>query len=126
MKSEEVITQLNPIITGWCNYHKGMCSKEAFKEIDNVVFQSLWKWARRRHKYKSLKWIKEKYWFRENQRDWIFGTPELRLKFASKIKIKRHRLIQIEANPYLPEWKEYYTDRESQKQYDKWVEKRRI
>ena len=126
MKSEEVITQLNPIITGWCNYHKGMCSKEAFKEIDNVVFQSLWKWARRRHKNKSLKWVKEKYWFRENQRDWIFGTPELRLKFASKIKIERHRLIQIEANPYLPEWKEYYTDRESQKQYDKWVEKRRI
>lgn len=37
----------------------------------------------------------------------MFGIPELRLKFVSRIKIIRYRLIQIEANSYLPEWKEY-------------------
>jgi len=69
MKSEDLIFLLNPIIIGWCNYHRSMCSKEAFKEIDKVVFEDLWKWARRRHKNKSYKWIKEKYWFRKDQRD---------------------------------------------------------
>jgi RNA-directed DNA polymerase len=119
MKSEELIKILNPIITGWCNYHKGMCSKESFKKIDKTVFESLWKWARKRHNNKSKEWIKEKYWYREKQRDWIFGTPELRLKFASDVKIIRHRLIKFEANPYLPEWKDYYTDRELKQKYDK-------
>ena len=121
LKSEELIRILNPIITGWCNYHRGMCSKEAFKEIDKTVFESLWKWARRRHNSdnKSKEWIKSKYWYREKQRDWIFGTPNLRLKFASDVKIVRHRLIKFEANPYLPEWQEYYIDRELKQSYDK-------
>ena len=121
LKSEELTGILNPIITGWSNYHSGMCSKEAFKEIDKTVFESLWKWARKRHNSnnKSKDWIKEKYWYREKQRDWIFGKPDRRLKFASDKKIVRHRLIKFEANPYLPEWEKYYFDRELKQKNDK-------
>lgn len=119
LKSEELIKILNPIITGWCNYHRGMCSKEAFKKIDKTIFESLWKWARKRHKSKSMEWLKAKYWYREKQRDWIFGTTDLRLKFASDTKIIRHRLIKFEANPYLPEYETYYIDRELKQRYDK-------
>ncbi len=119
-KAEELIDKLDSMIRGWCNQNSCMCSKEAFKRIDKVVFESLWKWAYRRHNSdKSKGWIKSRYWYRKDQRDWIFGTPKHSLRFASSIKIVRHRLVKLEANPYLPEWKEYYTDRQLMKTIDK-------
>jgi len=116
-----MIRELNEIIRGWVNNHRHMCSKETFKKIDKVVFESLWKWAKRRHnsKIRCKDWLKERYWQREGQRDWIFRTAEKKLEFASDTKIVRHRLIKFEANPYLQEWKEYYTDRKLKQKYDK-------
>jgi len=114
-KQSELIERLNPIITGWCNYHRGVCSKKTFQNLDRIIFESLWKWAKRRHQTKSRKWIKERYWTREEQRDWIFRDEKKKLKFASAMKIIRHTLVRLKANPYLPEYREYYENRQMDK-----------
>jgi len=114
-KQGELIKRLNPIITGWCNYHKAVCSKKTYQDLDSMIFKSLWKWAKRRHQTKSRKWIKKRYWKREEQRDWIFRDKERKLKFASDTKIIRHALVKLEANPYLPKYREYYEKRERDK-----------
>ncbi len=112
---EELIKRLNPIITGWCNYHKSMCSKESYQTLDSVIYESLNRWSYRRHQTKSRHWRKEKYWKQEGKRNWVFESGGKRLKRASDTKIIRHTLIKLEANPYLPKDREYYEKREQQR-----------
>lgn len=44
-----VIKQLNPVIKGWSNYYKTVCSKETFSECDHIIYQQLKRWSERRH-----------------------------------------------------------------------------
>jgi RNA-directed DNA polymerase len=104
----ELIKNLNPIITGWTNYHSNSCAKKTFAQIDNYIFLKLWKWAKRRHSNKPRKWIKNRYWQRTLFRDWIFSDGNIQLKQASHTKIIRHRIIKFDANPYLPQYQRYY------------------
>jgi RNA-directed DNA polymerase len=117
-KQENLIRKLNPIITGWCNNHRNVAAKEAFSKLDHTVFKSLWKWARRRHPNKSKQWIKDRYWKKGNDRNWIFCHKKITLKSATTTKIIRHPLIKFDANPYLQTDKLYYIARENQRK--KW------
>jgi RNA-directed DNA polymerase len=111
----ELIKNLNPIITGWTNYHSNICAKKTFAQIDNYIFLKLGKWAKRRHSNKSKKWIKNRYWQRTLFRDWIFSDGNIQLKQASHTKITRHRIIKFDANPYLPQYQRYYYYRDRQR-----------
>ncbi|MFV9677842.1 MAG: group II intron maturase-specific domain-containing protein, partial [Methanosarcinales archaeon] len=44
-KQEDLINVLNPIITGWSNYHRSAVSKEIFSKLDHIVWNMLWRWA---------------------------------------------------------------------------------
>ncbi|MDA3847285.1 MAG: group II intron reverse transcriptase/maturase [Vallitaleaceae bacterium] len=110
-RQELLIIRLNQIITGWCNYHKHVCAKKAFNDIDHYINQLLRKWTIRRHPNKSFKWRKDRYFVRINNRDWIFKSETNQLKFAASSKIKRHVLIRMTTNPYFPEDREYYLNR---------------
>jgi|LGOV01.1.fsa_nt_gb RNA-directed DNA polymerase len=110
-RQDLLIIKLNQIITGWCNYHKHMCAKEVFNEIDSYIFERLWKWAKRRHPKKNMKWIKKRYFVRIENRDWIFKSEINQLKFMGKFKITRHIIIKLDNNPYFPEHQEYYRER---------------
>ncbi|WP_454898558.1 group II intron maturase-specific domain-containing protein [Wolbachia pipientis] len=35
-----------------------MCAKRAFNKIDHEIMCALWKWAKKRHPRKGLRWIK--------------------------------------------------------------------
>lgn len=109
----KLIRALNPKILGWCNYHKSMVSKQKFQQLDAVIFKALWKWARSRHPMKSRQWIKDRYWKRIGNRDWIFMSENQRLIFASSIKIKRHIMTKLDMNPYLKEDVQYLKNRNS-------------
>lgn len=111
MAQEVLIERLNPVIRGWCNYHRNVCSKETFQKIDRYIFYEIWRWANRRHGKKSKGWIKERYFTRIDKRDWIFKTAGLQLYFASSTPIKRHMLIKMSANPYWKKDDEYYAKR---------------
>ena len=110
-KQDLLIIRLNQIITGWCNYHRHICAKETFNDLDRYIFERLWKWARRRHPNKSKGWIKKRYFTRIKHRDWIFKSETNQLKFATSFKIKRHTMIRLDNNPYFPEHCEYYSKR---------------
>jgi len=124
-KAEILIEILNPKIQGWANHYRHIISKKIFHDIDSHIWKSIWKWARRRHPNKTVSWIKDKYFTRIGQRDWIFFVKRkskineenlLTLKFASAISIKRHVKIQAEATPYNPKYKEYFKQRDSRHQ----------
>lgn len=111
IKQERLIKILNPVIRGWCNYHSTACSKETYQQLDSEIFKTLWRWSKRRHPSKSKKWIMNRYWITKDNRNWIFATKDKELISATDTEITRHCLIKFAANPYLPEYNDYYLKR---------------
>jgi len=68
----DLIEELNPKIRGWANYHRHVVSKRTFARADYEIFPCLWRWARRRHRNKNLRWLKEKYFERHGSKNWSF------------------------------------------------------
>ena len=97
---DELIDKLNPIITGWSNYHQISVSAKVFSKVDDIIFKKLWSWALRRHGNKGKKWIKNKYWKSEGKRNWVFKDNK-KLKLMTDKKIIRHIMIRLDENPYL-------------------------
>src|SRR5882762_9193030 len=117
----DLIEELNPKIRGWANYHRHDVSKRTFARADYEIFPCLWQWARRRHRNKNLRWLKEKYFERHGSKNWSFvgekydnqGQPhKVRLLLASDTPIQRHVKVKCEANPYDPAFETYFEERE--------------
>jgi len=106
---DNIISAINPVIRGWCNYHNHVCASRTFSKMDHVIFQMIYSWVKRKHHNES-KWATvKKYWHQKGSRKWVFSTPTKELVTLSKAKIIRHRMIQREKNPYLE--KEYFENR---------------
>ena len=104
-KQELLIEKLNQKIRGWANYHQSVCASETFSHIDYVLYQLLWRWAKRRHPHKGKWWVSTRYWHRRGNRSWVFSTENKELLRVDSIPIVRHTRIRMEANPYLePEY----------------------
>jgi RNA-directed DNA polymerase len=52
-KAETLIKTLNPILRGWANYHRYVCSAEAFWTAERIIQDQVLRWARRTHPNKS-------------------------------------------------------------------------
>jgi RNA-directed DNA polymerase len=122
-----LILQLNPLIRGWANYHRHVCSKETFSKVDDAIFVALWHWAKRRHKNKSGGWVKQKYFPTIGRRQWVFSGQitdaagqqhRICLIKAARTPIKRHIKIRAGANPYDPAWEPYFEKRLADKMSD--------
>lgn len=115
----QLIGQLNPLLRGWANYHCHGVSKVTFKKMDHAIFQSLWRWAKRRHPNKPKEWIRHKYFTSVQGNHWVFygttthrGKPqEHRLIRMTYTPIKRHVKVKSKANPYDPAWESYFEAR---------------
>lgn len=120
-KQEVLINTLNNKIRGWSNYHKHVCSKKTFVKVDSLIWESLWRWCRRRHPKKSKTWIARRYFHSENRRRWVFGVRNTERKWiaklikASDIPIRRYTKIKGEVNPYDPIFEQYLETRQTRK-----------
>jgi len=118
-----LIKKLNELLRGWANYHRHVVSTEAFKRVDNYVFDQLWRMLKRRHPKKSSKWLYKKYWTAAGKK-WIFSiktklngkTKIYQVCRVTSIGIKRYRKIKADANPYLPEYGKYFWERRYNKE----------
>ncbi|MDJ0725357.1 MAG: group II intron reverse transcriptase/maturase [Prochloraceae cyanobacterium] len=100
-----LITNLNPIIRGWCNYFRSVCSKKVFTKLDQLIWWKLFKWGKRRHNNKGIKWIIDRYWQSIGGDNWVFatrqeGTNPMRLLKHSSVEIKRYVKVKGEVSPY--------------------------
>lgn len=99
-KQEVLIEKLNQQIRGWTNYHQSVCASEAFAHIDYILYELLWRWAKRRHPHKGRWWVSLNYWHRRGNRNWVFSTDDKELLRVDHISIVRHTKVRIDANPY--------------------------
>ena len=111
----KIIVCINPILRGWANYYRHAASKKTFVRIDHEVWKSVWRWALRRHHNKSRQWIKDRYFIRLKNRDWVFCDTHINREYPvfcmSMLPIKRHVKIRQDANPFDPCWREYFERR---------------
>jgi len=112
----ELIRCLNQQLKGWTMYHRFAVSRRTFAAVDERIYWKLRRWCRRRHRSKSWKWIKKKYFQRAGNRDWVFTGVlrdhdgqvwPIRLMKAAGVKTLRWVKIRSEANPYDPTWELY-------------------
>lgn len=108
---ENLIHLLNPIIRGWANYYQYVVSKKTFTLLDYKIWKMLWQWAKRRHRNKERKWIKNKYFKLKGTRNWSFKTDNVTLIKMSDTPIRRHHKIKSNANPFDQEQELYFERR---------------
>ena len=58
---EQLIDTLTPVLRGWANYHRHSICGETFAQLDNFVWQRVYRWATRRHSDKTGRWLVERY-----------------------------------------------------------------
>ncbi len=106
-----LIRILNPIIRGWANYHKGICAKESFYKLETFIYHQLKRWAWSEHGNKNRRWIHRRY-FLNNQFSDIRQNPKgafvHRLFKISHVPIRYTIKIKNCANPFLPEFDNYF------------------
>ena len=84
-----LISRLNPVIRGWCNYYSTVCSKKTFSHCKNIVWSQLRAWARYRTGHFSYRTL-NKYWHYIGYRLTFSTADGLRLIAHSDTPIKRH------------------------------------
>jgi RNA-directed DNA polymerase len=99
-----LIAKLAPIIKGWCNYYKTVCSKDTYSSVYSLLFQKLLRWGFRRHPNKGKIWTINKYWLSIGTDNWVFGCEKEGIKSLlpkhSATKIVRHIKVKSESSPY--------------------------
>ena len=126
-----MIFQLNPKIKGWSAYHRHVCSKRTFRDVDDAIFKQLWRWCCRRHPKKPQRWVSRRYFTSVPRNgggnNWVFNATwedvrgELRrvhLTDCTRTRIRRHVKIKSDVNPYDPEWRDYLAARHRRRQPD--------
>ena len=100
-----LISHLNPVIKGWSNYYSTVVSKDAYSELDNLMYPKLKSWGKRRHPNKSGRWVANKYWQSIGGNNWVFATRQegknpMRLQSHAETSIIRHVKVNGDASPY--------------------------
>ena len=124
LPTEVLIIRLNQKIIGWTNYYRGVVSSRIFAYIDSEIFLALKRWGLKRHARKGTDWIIRRYYTRVGLDQWRFyciikdkegNKKPLYLRNASETKIRRHKKILASANPFNPQFKEYFEKREKER-----------
>ena len=86
-KTDGIIYRLNSIIRGWGNYYRFCSAWKSFKTLDHIVFRWVWNWCKRRHPRKGKRWIKKRYFKKDElDRNWVLTGKYWRKTFFSDIK----------------------------------------
>ena len=129
-KQISLIRKLNPILRGFANYYQKAVSKDIFSYISHRVWEYLWKWCKRRHLKKRLRWVKDKYFHTIEGIDWTFccmtkdrrGNPRIfNLYNIEKTPIVRHTKIKGTNSPFDAEEADYWEKRNARMGKTKWA-----
>jgi len=125
----DLIRFLNPRIQGWANHFRYTSAARAFGHLDYQIFQSVWRWALRRHPEKRKSWIYDRYYRSQGLRKWVFSTrirdrrgkvQALSLFLASRVRTRRHIKVRAMATTFDPQYEAYFRWRQHQRK--KWKE----
>ena len=100
-----LIAKLTPVIKGWSNYYRTVCSKETFSKVHYLMVYKLFRWGYRRHPNKSKTEVNNKYWHTIGMNNWRFASKHGNefnaiLPMHPETKIVRHIKVKGDASPF--------------------------
>jgi RNA-directed DNA polymerase len=101
----QVIRDLNPKIRGWANYYRFSAAKPTFSKVDNSVYWLLWRWAKRRHPNKPVKWVLKRYYRQVGNRQTVFSEGNAQILWHQDTPITRFTKVTGKASPMNPDLK---------------------
>ena len=116
---DALIKRLNPLIQGTANYWKPSSAKKTFTDMDHYIWTKIFKFVKRLHQNKSIKWIKKRYFPHyfdgKHYGNWILTEPKEgnTLTKMAWTPIRRHVMIQFNFSPHDKSKEEYFNKRES-------------
>jgi RNA-directed DNA polymerase len=82
----DLLTRLNPVLRGWCNYFRHGVSKRTFSYVDYFVFWRIFGWLRQRHPRLNKHTLVRRY-----LPDWQISDDGIELFRPASIAIVRYR-----------------------------------
>ena len=123
MTFEQIINLLNPKIRGLGMYYRYVVSKETFGKIRKETLDMLWRFLKRRHPNKPVKWLRRRYFTTVDNDKWVpFATRtsgrqkgmEIRLvNIAKDVPIIRFVKVKGANSPIDPELSDYWKKRKT-------------
>jgi len=95
------ILMINAVVRGWANYARGSSCSKAFSGLDHWMYSKAMRFAVRRHRNKSKRWVVNRYFGERGGYRWVFrdnGTDTVLRKF-SQTKVVRHVLVRGRSSP---------------------------
>ena len=109
---DAVIKMLNPKIVGWSNDFKTEVSSQAFQRFDNLLWQKLYRWAKRKHSHKNAHWVVHKYFTPSGTRRHArFAGETQTLKWHGETTVKHQAALRKGVSPYDGNWSSWGTRR---------------
>ena len=118
LTGESLIMKLNPIITGWGNYYRHVVSSKTFQRLDNYLFIRVFRWTKRKHSNRGIKWIVKRYYKTKKGDQWVLKDSNSTMNRMKEISIKRFIKVRSDVRVYNMEDKDYWNKREYMKTMD--------
>lgn len=116
----DLISVLNSKIRGWAHQFRHLVAYRVFEKIDYHIQDSLWRWVKRQHPQKSVRWIRHRYYRRPGNRRWVFTARKrpvngvvhaVDLFRASSLPIVRHVKVRAAATVFDHRYDAYFHQR---------------
>lgn len=123
LSREELVRRLNAKIRGWANFHRHICAKRTFNQVDYQIGDMLIRRERRMNPHMRVREICRRYFIngpyggtRKVLPQGSAYAGERRL-LAAHIPIVRHVKVRSAANPYAPEHEAYFAARRKRRRH---------
>ena len=90
---DKVIIKLNEKIMSWQSYYSYTPNLyKTWSEMNYYLFWQVWRWCRKRHKNKGVKWLYNRYWYNNEKNKWVFHSN---MQYLKKYKLKYIKIIPL-------------------------------
>ena len=93
MPIDKVIIKLNKKIINWQSYYSYTPNLyKTWSEMNYYLFWQVWRWCKKKHKNKGIKWLYSRYWYCNEKNKWVFHAN---MQYLKKYTLKPIKIIPI-------------------------------
>ena len=93
MPVDKVIIKLNKKIVNWQSYYSYTPNLyKTWSEMNYYLFWQVWRWCKKKHKNKGIKWLYSRYWYFNEKNKWVFHAN---MQYLKKYTLKPVKIIPI-------------------------------
>ncbi len=129
-----MLLKLNRVLRGWVHAYRRSVAKERMSYVDNGIYLLVVKWLKRHHRRHTWGWISKRYRrYIKGRHQFCADYPHEKdgmrtvcLFLTSELPIRYHTKIRSEANPYDPQYREYFVERYVKGKQHRYADRKRL